>query len=125
MIRINDYQSYLNQFQRITPANQSQNATNVSNTPSTNVEKPSTTPAYRVAEPLKPLVPKEYSRIYGRSDVAEQGVVKNPARTEALEDFSLTPVQNTANAAKLDASNITDEQMDQFLRKAFKVFDFE
>lgn len=155
MIRISDYPSYQNLFQRMNQTTQTQvqngssaqNPSSVQNSAGTqntsaagnttetgNTRKPDTTPSYRFAEPLRPLVPKEYSRIYSRSDVAEQGVVKTPARTPDLEDFSLTPVgkyespQETASitsAPAASASEITDAQMDRFLRRAFKVFDLE
>ena len=150
MIRINDYPSYQNLFQRMNPAAQTpdrnsgaiqnpdapQNASQTGNATETgNTRKPDITPSYRFAEPLRPLVPREYSRIYSRSDVAGQGVVNTSSRTPDLEDFSLTPVgkseppQETASITSSPAvasdSEITDVQMDRFLRRAFKVFDFE
>lgn len=71
---------------------------------------------YQYKTPLRTLTPKPYFSLYSKEDVSATGTVGKTRSTKALEDISLNPVNTTS-------SEITDEQMERFLHKAFHVFD--
>ena len=80
--------------------------------------------SYRYAEPLRTLAPRQYSSIYTRDDVSAQGTVGTPTDSNmVLEDFSVSSKE--ASVTGSDSSSITDKEMDSFLKKAFKLFDFK
>lgn len=81
------------------------------------------------APALRPIPYRPYASIYTREAAGgtrpvEETKPVSETKAPVLDDFSLTGVENKA-AAGNPTPNITDEQMDRFLRNAFKVFDLD